>query len=127
MTQPSSHGSAAGTPYRIEKPWGYELVWADTPHYIGKVLFLKAGTRSSLQMHRKKDETMFLDRGKVVLEFPDSKDAGSVELKEGDSIRILPGNKHRIHAVTDSYIYEVSTPHMDDVVRFEDDYGRTGG
>ncbi len=126
MTAKGSNGSVADVPYRIEKPWGYELVWADTPLYIGKVLFLKAGTRSSLQMHRKKDETMFLDRGRAVLEFPDNNEKRNVELKEGDSIRILPGTKHRIHAVTDSSIYEVSTPHMDDVVRFEDDYGRSG-
>jgi mannose-6-phosphate isomerase-like protein (cupin superfamily) len=126
MTGPGSAGSLQNKPYRIEKPWGYELVWADSPLYIGKVLFLKAGTRSSLQMHRKKDETMFLSKGEVVLEFPDNKESRDIELKEGDSIRILPGTKHRINAVTDSYIYEVSTPHMDDVVRFQDDYGRTG-
>ncbi|MGB9736124.1 MAG: cupin [bacterium] len=113
-------------PYKIEKPWGYELVWADTPLYIGKVLFLKAGTRSSLQMHVKKDETMFLWKGSVKIELPDEKQAKEVELKEGDSIRILPGTKHRIKALIDSYIYEVSTPHMTDVVRFQDDYGRTG-
>jgi mannose-6-phosphate isomerase-like protein (cupin superfamily) len=118
--------SVANTPYRIEKPWGYERVWADSPLYIGKVLFLKAGTRSSLQMHIKKDETMFLSKGKVILELPDNKESREIELKEGDSIRILPGTKHRINALADSYIYEVSTPHMDDVVRFQDDYGRTG-
>ncbi len=126
MTEPLSSSNAADKPYRIEKPWGYELVWADNPLYIGKVLFLKAGTRSSLQMHRKKDETMFLSKGKVILEFPDNGESGDRELKEGDSIRILPGTKHRIIALVDSYIYEVSTPHMDDVVRFQDDYGRTG-
>ena len=126
MTGPLSSSSTADKPYRIEKPWGYELVWADNPLYIGKVLFLKAGTRSSLQMHKKKDETMFLSKGKVVLEFPDNKESGHMELSEGDSIRILPGIKHRINALVDSYIYEVSTPHMDDVVRFQDDYGRTG-
>ncbi|MCL4558117.1 MAG: cupin domain-containing protein [Deltaproteobacteria bacterium] len=116
------------TTRRIDKPWGYELVWAESDLYIGKVLFLRAGTRSSLQMHRQKDETMFLSKGRVMLEFPDSPGPGDrqVELKEGSSIRIHPGTRHRINAVTDSYLYEVSTPHMDDVVRFEDDYGRTG-
>lgn len=113
-------------PYRIDKPWGYELVWAHSDLYIGKVLFLKAGTRSSLQMHRKKDETMFLGSGEVLLEFPDAEGKKEVELREGESIRIVPGTKHRIHALKDSHIYEVSTSHMDDVVRFEDDYGRTG-
>ncbi len=112
-------------PRRIDKPWGYELVWAESEFYIGKLLFLKAGTRSSLQMHKQKDETMFLEKGKVVMELPGSKDAGKVELKQGESIRIKPGTKHRINAITDAYIYEVSTSHMDDVVRFEDDYGRT--
>lgn len=112
-------------PYRIDKPWGYELIWADCELYIGKILFLKTGMRSSLQMHRQKDETMFLNSGKVMLEFPESENK-QVELKEGSSIRILPGTKHRINALSDSYIYEVSTPHMDDVVRFEDDYGRKG-
>ncbi len=116
------------TTRRIEKPWGYELIWAESEFYIGKVLFLKAGTRSSMQMHRQKDETMFLSSGKVVLEFPDTLDnaAKKMELKEGANIRITPGTKHRINALMDSYIYEVSTPYMDDVVRFEDDYGRTG-
>lgn len=111
-------------PYRIEKPWGYELVWADTPLYIGKILFLKAGTRSSLQMHVKKDETMFLWKGNVKVELFDEKQIKEIELKEGENIRILPGTKHRINALTDAYIYEVSTAHMDDVVRFQDDYGR---
>jgi mannose-6-phosphate isomerase-like protein (cupin superfamily) len=113
-------------PYKIEKPWGYELVWANTPFYIGKILFLKAGTRSSLQMHVKKDETMFLSKGSVKLELPDNNDEKEIKLKEGDSVRILPGIKHRIYALTDAYIYEVSTPHMDDVIRFQDDYGRIG-
>jgi mannose-6-phosphate isomerase len=114
------------TTRKVDKPWGYELIWADCELYIGKILFLKAGTRSSLQMHKQKDETMFLSSGKVMLDLPDSPDSISkqVELKEGSSIRIHPGTKHRINAVADSYIYEVSTPHMDDVVRFEDDYGR---
>lgn len=113
-------------PVRVDKPWGHELIWADTDEYVGKVLHVRAGHALSLQYHETKDETIHLLRGRMTFEV--GADAGSleeVELTEGQSFRIRPGTIHRMLAVTDVDILEASTPHLDDVVRLEDRYGRT--
>lgn len=110
---------------RVEKPWGHEEIWAETDRYVGKVLFINAGQRLSLQHHQKKDETVRLLRGKMLLELEN--DSGIVELipmLPGDSAYIPPGRKHRMTAETDVELLEVSTPELDDVIRHEDDYGR---
>jgi mannose-6-phosphate isomerase len=112
-------------PRRVEKPWGHELIWADTELYVGKILHVKAGEALSVQMHEKKDETMHLLRGQIILRVGKSPDAlTSVPFKEGDSVRIQPHTIHMIEAVTDVDVLEASTPHLDDVVRFKDRYGR---
>ncbi|MBM4182716.1 MAG: cupin domain-containing protein [Gemmatimonadetes bacterium] len=112
-------------PRRVEKPWGHELIWADTDLYVGKILHVKAGEALSVQMHEKKDETMHLLRGKIILRVGSSPDALSeVPFNEGDSVRIRPGTIHMIEAVTDVDVLEASTPHLDDVIRFKDRYGR---
>jgi mannose-6-phosphate isomerase len=112
-------------PRRVEKPWGHELIWADTDLYVGKILHVKAGEALSVQMHEMKDETMHLLRGQIILRVGTSPDAlTSVPFKEGDSVRIQPGTIHMIEAVTDVDVLEASTPHLDDVVRFKDRYGR---
>ena len=112
-------------PRRVEKPWGHELIWADTDLYVGKILHVKAGEALSVQMHEKKDETMHLLRGEIILRVGPSPDAlSAVPFKEGDSVRIRPGTIHMIEAVTDVDVLEASTPHLDDVVRFKDRYGR---
>lgn len=111
---------------RVDKPWGFELIWAETNDYVGKVLFVKAGESLSLQYHKKKEETIFLETGECLLEA--GKDAQSLEsiiLNPGDAFHIPPGFVHRMTAKTDCRIFEASTPHLDDVVRLEDRYGRS--
>ena len=110
---------------RVEKPWGYELIWAHTDLYVGKLLFVEAGEALSLQFHEEKDETLHLLEGKLRLEVGAGLDSLSrVTLVEGASVRIEPGTLHRITAETDCRILEASTPELDDVVRVQDRYGR---
>ena len=113
---------------KVEKPWGYELIWAVTEIYVGKVLFIKAGQALSLQFHRQKDESWFVQSGRATLELGE---AGSDtltqgEIAAGDAFHYVPGTVHRVTAIEDTTILEVSTPHLDDVVRLEDAYGRAG-
>lgn len=110
---------------RVEKPWGHELIWADTDLYVGKVLHVKAGHALSLQYHEKKDETIHLWRGRMKFWVGPSADRLElIEMAEGDSYRVTPGTVHRMEAITDVDILEASTAHLDDVVRLEDRYGR---
>ncbi len=110
---------------RVEKPWGHEEIWAETDRYVGKVLFINAGQRLSLQHHQEKDETIRLLRGEMLLEIEN--ESGIIEfitMLPGMSRHIQPGRKHRMTAETDVELLEVSTPELDDVIRHEDDYGR---
>ena len=113
---------------RVDKPWGWELIWAHADAYVGKILFVRAGESLSLQFHREKDESWYVESGRARLELGD---AGQEALDEevvtaGASFRYRPGTVHRITALEDTTILEVSTPHLDDVVRLEDRYGREG-
>jgi len=114
-------------PRKVEKPWGHELIWAEADDYVGKVLFIKAGESLSLQFHRRKDESWLVQQGRAKLELGS---AGDPILKEevigpGATFRFRPGTVHRVTALEDTSIVEVSTPELDDVVRLEDRYGRT--
>jgi len=113
---------------RIEKPWGYELIWALTDTYCGKVLFVKAGHALSLQFHREKDESWLVQTGRAKLELGDAGQGALVEevIGAGHAFHYTPGTVHRVTALEDTTILEVSTPHLDDVVRLEDAYGREG-
>ena len=112
-------------PRRVEKPWGHELIWAETDLYVGKILHVKAGEALSIQMHEQKDETLHLLKGEMILLAGSSPDAlERVPFEEGDSFRVLPRTVHMIEAVTDVDVLEASTAHLDDVVRFKDRYGR---
>ena len=112
-------------PRHVRKPWGHELIWADTELYVGKILHVKAGEALSVQMHRVKDETLHLLRGNVRLMVgPSPDELKEVGFREGESFRITPGTVHRMEAVTDSDVLESSTPHLEDLVRFQDRYGR---
>jgi mannose-6-phosphate isomerase len=113
---------------KVEKPWGYELIWARTDVYVGKVLFVKAGHSLSLQFHREKDEAWLVQSGRAKLELGE---VGESILKEeviaaGAAFHYVPGTVHRVTAIEDTTILEVSTPQLDDVVRLEDAYGREG-
>lgn len=116
------------TPRRVEKPWGYELIWAETDLYVGKILHVNAGEALSVQMHRVKDETLHLLSGRIRLEIGETPEVlADVCLGAGESYRMRPGTIHRIVAESDSDVLEASTPHLDDVVRFSDRYGRAPG
>lgn len=115
-------------PRRVEKPWGHELIWADNDLYVGKILHVEAGEALSLQLHREKDETLHVLSGRVRLEVGVSPDAlEPMELSAGEGVRLRPGTVHRLEALDTSDILEASTPHLDDLVRLEDRYGRAAG
>jgi mannose-6-phosphate isomerase len=115
----------AYAPRRVDKPWGHELIWAETDLYVGKVLHVTAGHALSLQYHERKDETLHLLRGTALLHAGPAPDAlEAVEFREGVSFRVRPGTLHLLEAVTDIDVLEVSTAHLDDVVRLTDRYGR---
>ena len=110
---------------RVDKPWGYELRWAITDRYAGKVLHVNKGEALSLQYHERKDEYQYILKGSVDIELGDSDRALTTRrMTVGDTLHITPGTRHRITAVEDTDIFEVSTPEIDDVVRLDDRYGR---
>ena len=111
---------------RVEKPWGYELIWAKTGDYVGKILHIKKGHKLSLQYHRQKEETILVSRGEMIFVFENEQgQLEEIPLKTGEAHHIPVGKKHRMIAVEDTDVFEVSTPQLDDVVRLEDGYGRT--
>ena len=109
---------------RIEKPWGYEILWALTEHYAGKVLHINRGESLSLQFHERKDEALYIFRGALTLEIEEHGKMVRRKMTGGHSVRIPPGKKHRLNALTPCTVFEVSTPELSDVVRLEDRYGR---
>jgi mannose-6-phosphate isomerase len=110
---------------RVEKPWGYEIVYALTERYCGKVLFIRKGEQLSLQFHRRKDEIIFVHEGRIELEVGEPGRTPDVEvIGPGHAFRFKPGTVHRWRALEDTLVLEVSTPDVDDVVRLEDRYGR---
>jgi mannose-6-phosphate isomerase-like protein (cupin superfamily) len=111
---------------RVEKPWGYEIVWAETDRYVGKILHITAGQKLSRQFHRKKDETFLVEAGEMDLEIGEGDARRVLRMHKGESFHCPPGTVHRMVAVQDVDVIEVSTPELDDVVRLEDDYGREG-
>jgi mannose-6-phosphate isomerase-like protein (cupin superfamily) len=119
---------ASFSPQRVEKPWGYELIWALTDVYCGKILFVRAGEALSLQYHESKDESWYVREGRAELELASAGggDRRRLEIGPGDCFRFRPGTVHRVRALEDTLILEVSTPQIDDVVRLQDDYGRVG-
>jgi mannose-6-phosphate isomerase-like protein (cupin superfamily) len=111
-------------PYRVDKPWGYELVWARTDRYAGKILHVKAGHVLSLQYHNRKDETMHVLTGELILRTREGEDLVARPFRAGESVHIPPTLVHQIEAVVDSDVLEASTAELDDLVRLQDRYGR---
>lgn len=114
-------------PFRVEKPWGHELIWAHTDRYVGKILHVNAGHVLSCQYHLQKDETMHVLSGTLILRLWASPDAEPTErvMQAGESVHVTPGTIHSIEAVADCDVLEASTPELDDIVRIRDRYGRT--
>jgi mannose-6-phosphate isomerase len=115
-------------PRRVEKPWGWELVWALSERYCGKLLFVRSGHALSLQYHEVKDESWYVQEGRAELELGAVGDEALERrvIGPGDAFRFQPGTVHRVRAIEDLLVVEVSTPEIDDVVRLSDDYGREG-
>lgn len=114
-------------PTVVPKPWGHELIWAKTDRYVGKILHVNAGEALSLQYHRVKDETIMVLSGRLRFEFfAEDEEPRSCELGPREPFHVTPGLRHRMIAIEDTDVLEVSTPELDDVVRLEDRYGRTG-
>jgi mannose-6-phosphate isomerase len=119
-------------PRRLEKPWGWELIWALTDAYAGKLLFVREGQALSLQYHERKDESWYVQEGRAALELGQIGPTGlggeltEQEIGAGDVFHFVPGTVHRVRALEDTLIVEVSTADLDDVVRLQDDYGREG-
>ncbi|MDF1563377.1 MAG: cupin domain-containing protein [Deltaproteobacteria bacterium] len=113
---------------RVEKPWGHEIIWAHTDRYVGKLLHIDAGQQLSYQYHELKEETLRVERGRMLLVYDHGQGEGRQErvMEAGDVVHIPPGMRHRMIAETDVDVIEVSTPELDDVVRLEDAYGREG-
>ena len=109
---------------RVEKPWGYELHWAKTERYVGKLIHINKGHALSLQYHNLKDETIYLWSGKLLFEIEQHGTLVGREMLPGESVHVTPKTVHRMTAVEDADVFEVSTPELHDVVRLEDRYGR---
>ncbi|UCG88851.1 MAG: cupin domain-containing protein [Gemmatimonadota bacterium] len=114
------------TPYRVDKPWGYELIWAKTDRYVGKILHVEPGHLLSLQYHEKKDETIYMLEGEIVFRVQEGGELAERRMQKGENYHITPGTIHQMEALEPSDILEASTPELDDVVRLEDRYGRAG-
>ena len=113
---------------RVDKPWGHELLLMRTEFYSGKILCIRAGARLSLHHHTAKDETLYLLVGDALLELEEREEQPRPvrPMATDESYRVRPGQRHRLTALTEARVLEVSTPEHDDVVRWEDDYGRAG-
>ena len=111
-------------PYRVAKPWGHELIWARTDRYVGKILHIEPGHVLSLQYHNKKDESIYVLAGEIILRL--NRDGALVErrMAQGAAFHIEPKLIHQFEAVTAADLLEASTPELDDVVRLQDRYGR---
>lgn len=112
-------------PYRVEKPWGYEIIWARTDRYVGKILHIEPGHVLSLQYHNKKDESIYVLAGEIILRLQQGETLIERRMAQGAAFHISPKQVHQFEAVMASDLLEASTPELDDVVRLKDRYGRT--
>src|SRR5216110_2365174 len=114
----------SGVPYKVGKPWGYELIWAKADRYVGKILHIEPGHVLSLQYHNKKDESIYVLSGEIILRL--QRDGALIErrMAQGAAFHIEPKLIHQFEAVTAADLLEASTPELDDVVRLKDRYGR---
>ena len=112
---------------RVDKPWGHELIWAQTDRYVGKILVIETGRRLSLQYHERKDESILVVSGRLRLHLEGDDGTMTVrDLGPGEGEHVAVRRRHRYEAIERVEIVEVSTPELDDVVRLEDDFGREG-
>ena len=122
MSSPFDHKAVQ----RVPKPWGYELIYAKTSRYVGKILHINRGESLSLQYHEMKEETLYVVSGELLLTIGWEGERRDTRLRAGEAFHIPPHMIHRMEGITDVDIAEVSTPELDDVIRLEDRYGRVG-
>ena len=111
-------------PYRVEKPWGHEIIWARAERYVGKILHIEPGHVLSLQYHNKKDESIYVLSGEIILRVQQGDTLIERRVRAGEAFHIPPKLIHQFEAVTVTDLLEASTPELDDVVRLKDRYGR---
>ena len=116
--------TARSLPYRVEKPWGHELIWARTDRYVGKVLHIEPGHVLSLQYHNKKDESIYVLTGEIILRIQQGETLIERPMAQGAAFHIAPKVIHQFEAVVPTDLLEASTSEIDDVVRLKDRYGR---
>lgn len=110
---------------KINKPWGYEVIWSHCSKFVGKILCINKGKKLSRQYHVQKEETILVLSGTLSLEIGMGEKLQKINLKKGQSFHVTPNTIHRFCApYGDVELAEVSTPELDDVVRLEDDYDR---
>jgi mannose-6-phosphate isomerase-like protein (cupin superfamily) len=114
-------------PTRVEKPWGYEILWAHTDRYVGKILHIEPGHLLSLQYHERKHESIYVLRGRMIFRYRDDRGGGELverEMIAGQAQQVPTGMVHQFEALERTDVLEASTPHLDDVIRLKDRYGR---
>jgi len=111
-------------PYRVDKPWGHELIWARTDRYVGKILHIEPGQVLSLQYHNKKDESIYVLTGEIILRIQRGDTLIEKRVARGAAFHIEAKLIHQFEAVVSTDLLEASTPEIDDVVRLKDRYGR---
>ena len=121
---PQTETRVSEIPYRVDKPWGYEIIWARAEKYVGKILHIEPGHVLSLQYHNKKDESIYVLSGEIILRVQQGETLIERRVREGEAFHIPPKLVHQFEAVTVSDLLEASTPELDDVVRLKDRYGR---
>ncbi len=126
MSTDRSQTTNISPPTRIPKPWGYELIWAHTERYVGKILYIEGGHSLSRQYHNVKDETIYVSRGELILELGQGETLSRTRVPAGQGFRVKPGLIHRFIAEETVELMEVATPEVNDVIRLEDEYGREG-
>ena len=122
LSETESHVS--GIPYRVDKPWGYEIIWAKADRYVGKILHIEPGHVLSLQYHNKKDESIYVLSGEIILRIQHGETLIERRARAGEAFHIPPKQIHQFEAVVVTDLLEASTPELDDVVRLKDRYGR---
>jgi mannose-6-phosphate isomerase-like protein (cupin superfamily) len=114
----------SGIPYRVDKPWGYEIIWARADKYVGKILHIEPGQVLSLQYHNKKDESIYVLSGEIILRLQQGETLVERRVRAGEAFHIPPKQIHQFEAVVVTDLLEASTPELDDVIRLKDRYGR---
>ena len=121
---PQTETRVSDIPYRVDKPWGHEIIWAKADRYVGKILHIEPGHVLSLQYHTKKDESIYVLSGEIILRLQQGETLIERRVRAGEAFHIPPKLIHQFEAVTVTDLLEASTPELDDVVRLKDRYGR---